>query len=650
MPCKLLRPILAVVLAAVALSLESIAPADAASYDELIFVEVPAVAGPGQPGRLSGFPFDRYVDGCRVVRLSFRGSRAVAVPLTGEFVSARDPAVSFDGGHILFAGKRNREDSWQIWRMDKDGGNKQQISSGPGDRVSPLYVGSLFYLDDKAPTEQICYVSTEHGWMEGSGKAPALALYAASTDGSKARRLTYNPFSEFDPDVLPDGRLVYSSRQPTEARPWTGEITQLFAINIDGSDAMAYAGDSEPPAHKEMARVDWRGSRVYFIESRAHTWPGGGALAFVSQRRPYRSRTVLVTDEKGLFHSPCPLPDGGLLVSYRANRPGAVFGIHGTDPRTGKLLNAVYSSPGRHCIGTRILAPHPTAKGRSSVVGFRYKDSGAFFCLNAHITDRSEVKRLPAGSMKQVRVIEAVPFQKGEGTHSSVSSGHGQDELPAGPIRARRILGVAPVEPDGSFHIRVPAQIPISFQLLDENGIALAGQHSWTWVMPGESRGCIGCHEDREMAPPNHLAQAVVKPEVQLTIPPESRRSVDYVRDIAPVIQSKCVACHSPGGALPHLGDSITAFRTLCRGPDACIVPGSAGKSPLVRRLFPKIDPKSMDSTGNSGTSSQVQCGLSLSDAERVLFAEWIDLGARYDEGQDANAVESESRERGGPL
>ncbi|ABK17311.1 PD40 domain-containing protein [Syntrophobacter fumaroxidans] len=646
MPSKLLRPILAVVLVAVALSLESVAPADAASYDELIFVEVPAVAGPAQPGSMSGLPFDRYVDGCRVVRLSFRGSRAVAVPLTKEFVSARDPAVSFDGSHILFAGKRNKEDSWQIWRMDKDGGNKHLISSGPGDRVSPLYVGSLFYLDDKAPTEQICYVGTEHGWIEGRGKAPTLALYAANMDGSKARRIAYNPFSDFDPDVLPDGRLVYSSRQPTEPGSGMREMTQLFAVNIDGSDAMAYAGDSEPPSHMEMARVDWKGSRVYFIESRVHTWPGGGALAFVSQRRPYHSRAVLGANEKGFFHSPCPLPDGGLLVSHRANRPGAVFGIHRIDPGTGKLLKAVYSSPGRHCFGTRILAPHPAAKGRSSVVGFRYKDSGAFFCLNAHITDRSDVKRLPAGSIKHVRVIEAVPFQKGEGTHSSTSSGHGRDEFPADPIRTRRILGVAPVEPDGSFHIRVPAQIPISFQLLDENGIALAGQRSWTWVMPGESRGCIGCHEDREMAPPNHLAQAVVKPEVQLTIPPENRRSVDYVRDIAPVIQSKCVACHSPGGTLPHLGESIAAFRTLCLDGKGYIVPGSAGKSALVKRLFLGIGGKSRDEAGSQNASGQVQCALSLNDAERALFAEWVDLGARYDGGQDAKAVEK----RGGPL
>jgi hypothetical protein len=44
----------------------------------------------------------------------------------------------------------------------------------------------------------------------------------------------------------------------------------------------------------------------------------------------------------------------------------------------------------------------------------------------------------------------------------------------------------------------------------------VAEQDSWTWVMPREWRGCIGCHEDREMVVPNKMADAFVKPAVRL--------------------------------------------------------------------------------------------------------------------------------------
>ncbi len=84
----------------------------------------------------------------------------------------------------------------------------------------------------------------------------------------------------------------------------------------------------------------------------------------------------------------------------------------------------------------------------------------------------------------------------------------------------RRILGTAPVEADGSFHIRVPAKTPLAFQLLDKEGKVITTQLTWTWVMPRESRGCIGCHEDRELAPPNQLPRAVVKPAVQIEAAP----------------------------------------------------------------------------------------------------------------------------------
>ncbi|NIM13180.1 MAG: hypothetical protein GTO45_13770 [Candidatus Aminicenantes bacterium] len=129
------------------------------------------------------------------------------------------------------------------------------------------------------------------------------------------------------------------------------------------------------------------------------------------------------------------------------------------------------------------------------------RETGVFYCIDVYISDRPEVKQLARGSIKQVRVLEGVFLDR----EAAVT---------------RRILGTAPVEADGSFHIRVPAKTPLAFQLLDKEGKVITTQLTWTWVMPRESRGCIGCHEDRELAPPNQLPRAVVKPAVQIEAAP----------------------------------------------------------------------------------------------------------------------------------
>ncbi len=62
----------------------------------------------------------------------------------------------------------------------------------------------------------------------------------------------------------------------------------------------------------------------------------------------------------------------------------------------------------------------------------------------------------------------------------------------------RVILAYAPIEPDGSVSIRVPANVPFTISILDQNGRRLPqfGRHtSWLQLRPGEERHCNGCHE-----------------------------------------------------------------------------------------------------------------------------------------------------------
>ena len=59
----------------------------------------------------------------------------------------------------------------------------------------------------------------------------------------------------------------------------------------------------------------------------------------------------------------------------------------------------------------------------------------------------------------------------------------------------REILGYAPIEPDGSIKIKVPANVAFEMDVLDVNGRRIAPiQAAWLQVRPGEVLSCNGCH------------------------------------------------------------------------------------------------------------------------------------------------------------
>src|SRR6202521_2500207 len=69
----------------------------------------------------------------------------------------------------------------------------------------------------------------------------------------------------------------------------------------------------------------------------------------------------------------------------------------------------------------------------------------------------------------------------------------------------REILGYAPVQPDGSVQIQVPANVPFIVDVLDGNARRVAAQHtSWMQVMPGETKSCNGCHTTGNLTDPSH--------------------------------------------------------------------------------------------------------------------------------------------------
>jgi hypothetical protein len=577
--------------------------AGAASSEAMVWVQLPAgtelESGPSAAG---GMRRADLGDGARIVRLA--APDASPVVLTDGFYGAADPDVSFDGQRMLFAGKRTEDDPWNVFEMRLDGSEPRQITHCSADCRHPVYQGTTYRIVADHPWRELTFVSDAAGELDEFGEMRSTSLYSVRSDGSGMRRLTFNPSSDLDPAVLPDGRLVFSSWQRRSLdRGVRGRIA-LFAAQTDGLDYALFAGD--PGRRIKHMPCVTANRLVVFVEADNVPWDGAGTLASVDLRRNLHSYRPITEERDGLFVFPSPVANGTVLVSRRPVDGSGTHGIVRLDPRTG-LFESVFDDPELHDVQAVAASPRPEPDGRSSVVTDD-RPTGSFYCLSVHETDAPETVP-PAGSRPRLRVLEGVPEKDGSST--------GGSELEP-ELLPRRVLGEIEVEADGSFHLEVPAGLPIELQLLDDRGMALRSC-GWIWVGRRETRGCIGCHEDPERVPENRLALAVTHPAVELTLPPDERRTVDFARDVWPIVSTSCRSCHRAAEAGPSFadGDPVESYRVLLavdeRGERLHVHPGHARTSPLVAHAAGHVDR---------------QGALSAEDVRAL--AEWIDLGAVY--------------------
>lgn len=133
-----------------------------------------------------------------------------------------------------------------------------------------------------------------------------------------------------------------------------------------------------------------------------------------------------------------------------------------------------------------------------------------------------------------------------------------------------RILGEVPINADGSFAAKIPADTPFTFQLLDKGGRVLTMAQTWHQVRPGEVRvDCGGCHSHSK-APLNFAttAAATLAP-ADLTLVPA--HDAEFVKNVRPILQAKCAKCHTASGPAPRL-DSMEPVRATV-SPDDGIYP-----------------------------------------------------------------------------
>ncbi|MBW8002176.1 MAG: hypothetical protein FVQ80_09140 [Planctomycetes bacterium] len=610
-------------LGGVANSRDSKSPVAIALDHPIIFTQLPLGTDAQQKGSLAhGTLRADYGDGARLVKLSPDLSIQV---LSEGFHSASDPEISFDGSKILFAGKRNAADNWNIFEMSSDGSNIRQVTRETMDCRSPGYQATFYTIVSSEPWYQLNFVGSKKEYTNEFGEGAVSNLYSCKIDGSGLRQLTYNLSSDKDPFIMPDGRLIFSSWQRAKLnRTASGRIV-LLGINVDGTDLAPFCTD-EGKRIKQMPCTTTNRLAV-FVEADSVPWDGGGSLGSVSLRRPLHSYKPITKKTDGLFHTPSPLPDGRILVSRRSPDNSDSYGIYKLDPANGQY-KLIYDGLGFHDIQAKSLQPRTEPDGRSSVV--TEKDPlGKLYCLNVYTSDLENPEWLEKGSVKKIRILEGLPLRADQAEQNPPFHG-----IP--PMAQRRILGEVDVSSDGSFNLVVPASIPIQIQTLDENGMALK-TCNWIWVKNHESRGCIGCHEDNELTPENVLVEAIKKPAIELDIPPKDRRVVDFRRDVIPVIKAKCVSCHNMGGSIGPLY-TFEVYKKLLGTDDSSSIgkyvhPGRARTSPLIWHIFGKNTSRPWDDKAGQDQMPRMSedKSLQLTDQEKKVFIEWIDSGALFD-------------------
>lgn len=450
--------LLGLALAASAASPQAPAPGQGQGRPDILFVQASQVR--------AGEPYARFPAGSRVVRL-MKGEQS-PVNLTPEFFAAADPEVSFDGSRVLFAAREAPGASWQIWEMRTDGSSKRQITHCPGDCLRPAYL----------PREEIAFTA-----LSGEASGADSELWVANRDGTEAHRITFGPGDFQLETVLKNGLILASARSPLLPKNGIEASRELYTVRVDGSGLASFRCDHPQHTIRGDAEELEDGS-VVFVRRQTGSQAVGGELATI---RRGALHNALLAPLPARICSPTSLEEGKLIVARRADEPAepeARFDLYAFDSTRGRFEGLIYRDPKLSSLAAVPVAAHPTPRAYWSTLN-PAETLGYFVCLDSTLAAEALNGRLSA-SLAKLRVLSLDPLTHREET-----------------------LGEAPIETDGSFYIAVPADRPVRFEVLDRQGHVVRAQRSWLWSRPGEEHGCVGCHEDRAVAPENRWPLAL---------------------------------------------------------------------------------------------------------------------------------------------
>ena len=598
------------------------------------------------------------------------------------------PELSYDNNEILFCAtdaKQPRhtytwtdENTYHIFKAKYDPKTRKlsdvvQLTQGAFNDIDPCYL----------PNGRIIFISERRqGYGRCHGRpVPCYTLHSMNPDGSDIVILSPHETNEWEPDIDHNGMVIYTrwdyvDRGFSQAHhPW---IT-----TPDGRDPRVLQGnydrvESNRP-HFECDVHPIPGSQKIIATATGHHAQHYGSLILIDPNKPDANmpgQVKRITPDQPYIESEMPTHSES-PQAYGTARPLSEefyicvydpftrsdggesnnYGIYLLDCYGNKVL--LYRDPDISCRDAIPIRPrkrqnivtHATLLGKPLAPGEKYvpidpKDipkTGKVGLINVYDT-MFPFYAQPDGSktvIKKLRIVQVLPKTTPYADNPRI--GYGSQK------GARKILGTVPVEPDGSAYFNLPVDVPVYFQALDENGVAVQGMRSATYVHPGEQLICQGCHENRHSGRANRPAgipSAMRRAPSDITPDVEGTNPLNFVTLVQPVLDAKCVKCHAgantdrnqPGidadkmnkaasidlsdDKQGHFSRSFENLRRFCFFFDSAgwtepqTMPGQFGsnRSPLYRNVLRNPETKKTD-----------HYGVQLTPEEIYKFTVWMD-------------------------
>jgi len=281
-------------------------------------------------------------------------------PLALHFAATADPAVSFDAQRVLFTGKRQTNDPWQIWEVNLEDKNVRRITAGNDDCIRPFYL----------PGDLIVYARKRDGHF---------IVETTDLSGGTTLALTYLGANAIPSDILRDGRILFESGFPlgTDGTP------EIYTVYSDGSGIESYRCDHALARHGSR-----QASSGDIVFATAH-----GFARFTSAR----AQQLAIPSPQGEYAGEVTEISGGdWIISWRPNSSSS-FQLARWKPGSRERIRFLARSDS-NLVQPTVITKRTVPNRHPS--GLHDWPSANLLCLNAY-TSKSQ---FTPGSIQSVRL------------------------------------------------------------------------------------------------------------------------------------------------------------------------------------------------------------------------------------------------------
>ncbi len=471
------------------------------------------------------------------------------------------PDLSFNAQKIVFCLMPSGEQSFHLYEVNTDGTGFKQLTFGDYDDLDPIYLpdGNLMFNTTRAHTYVRCGPSHH---------SPVLARCDAR--GKNIYIISRNNEPDYLPVLLPNGRIIYTRWEYTDKEQ--KRLQSLWTMNPDGTGVYSFWGNQSvwPDILAEPRPIPGTG-KIMFTGVGHHMWfQGSIGIIDPSKGMNYPNGLSKATPEIGWPEVGNGPQEKAEVENYRPGRYPAYktpypiskedFLVSIMHPETKKFSlylmdlcgNRELIYTGKHNAWHAIpLKP----RSKPAAIPDRVEwpeigpNQGAMkpgVLYSANVFEGAPL--LPKDKVKYLRVLQIDAKTYTSWCKTYQHSGPSISVTQADGVK--RILGTTPVLADGSICFEAPSGVSLHFQLLDKDFRCIQTMRSFTGVMPGELRGCVGCHEGRSATPVNNDGGLAMRRGPQALTPPPwgADVSISYERFVQPVLDKYCGACHQGDG------------------------------------------------------------------------------------------------------